>query len=226
MLKNLTNEIDKMSQNNIKNDIGQNKESLDRVIHFLKLEDNELGYNEWCENYEKDVSNAGYICPNVVCETLKKTLLVDESKQYKILDVAVGTGINGKLLQKDNIKIDGVDRSEGMMEIAKDKEIYQNLYYMDCNKPLDLEESKYDGIICSGGFSKKQIRAKPAIEEFCRLIKKDGIISFTTRSDELEFVEEVNNLEKNNKLEVLDIKQFQGMKEKDVHHNLFILKGV
>ena len=75
-------------------------------------------------------------------------------------------------------------------------------------------------------FSKEQIKPQPAIKEFSRLIKKDGVISFTSRSDETEYVEEVNNLVKNNQLKLVDIHKFQGMKETDVHHNLFILKGV
>jgi len=226
MLKKLINNINKMSQHNLQNEISNDKESLNRVLHFLKLNNNESGYDSWCKNYEKDVSNSGYICPNVVCEALKDTLITDKNQEYKILDVAVGTGINGKLLQAENVKVDGVDRSEGMMSIAKEKNIYQNLYYMDCNKPLEFEDNKYDGIICSGGFSKNQIRAQPAIKEFARLIKKDGIISFTTRSDELEYTDEVNNLVSNNQLKIINIHKFYGMKDKDVNHNLFILKGV
>ena len=53
MLKKLFNNITKMSQNNLQNEIGNNKESLDRVLYFLKLKDNESGYDKWCSKIMK-----------------------------------------------------------------------------------------------------------------------------------------------------------------------------
>jgi ubiquinone/menaquinone biosynthesis C-methylase UbiE len=99
------------------------------------------------------------------------------AKDSRILDVGAGTGIIGSLLKNygyDNI--DGLDASQKMLDLAKEKNCYKNLIntIVSPNTKLPIENKTYDVIIMAGVLCPGHISID-AFNEILR-ITKSGII--------------------------------------------------
>ena len=58
-------------------------------------------------------------------------------------EVARGTA---EILQLANLRFDGIDFSEGMLDVARTKDIYSDLALADLTKPLEIQSMTYDAI--------------------------------------------------------------------------------
>ena len=108
-------------------------------------------YDEWSNTYDEDLLNdLGYIAHSEVGAIF--TELVSDTSTF-ILDVACGTGLVGQYLrQRDYDRIDGVDFSEGMLDLVRTRSIYQHTWQHDFTKPANIEKL-YQAVICVGLFS-------------------------------------------------------------------------
>ena len=134
----------------------ENKPELNRfdprlAAAYSRTENKEQQYDDWASTYDADlVDDLGYVAHvdagNVFMEII-------QDRALKILDVACGTGLAGQYLRLHNYtRIDGVDLSGKMLEIARGRGIYQNLMQHDFTKPMSLE-SCYDALLCVGMFA-------------------------------------------------------------------------
>lgn len=84
------------------------------------------GYKEWSTSYEQTVSDLMDI------RLLDQISCIDWEKINNVIDLACGTGRIGCWLSKKGIKeINGIDFTQEMLEIAKNKSVYKNLVYGD-----------------------------------------------------------------------------------------------
>jgi len=101
-----------------------------------------------------------------------KNLKLDQSA--KILDLCTGTGDLAGILQKTytDCKIIGMDFSENMLKIAKEK--YPNIEFIeaDCTQ-LPFEDELFDLCVISFGLRNTEDISK-ALQEIHRVLKKDG----------------------------------------------------
>lgn len=74
------------------------------------------------------------------------------AKTAKILDLGCGTGLFGEQIYGSCEAIDGVDLSRGMLEKAKQKNIYKNLYQSDIEEYLKRADLAYDFFIFADVF--------------------------------------------------------------------------
>lgn len=113
------------------------------------------GFDLWADGYDKDVQLsednneypfAGY---RDVLNTIYK--LVHRKEKARILDIGFGTGVLTKKLYDDGYEIYGVDFSERMIEIAKEKMPSSKLFQHNFSKdlPNELKNIKFDYIISS-----------------------------------------------------------------------------
>lgn len=114
---------------------------------------NSEGFSLWADGYDKSVnlseeSNeypfAGY---RSVLSFIYDT--VSSVKNASVLDIGLGTGILAKKLYDKGISITGIDFSEKMLQIAKDKMPEAALYQHDFSigLPQELNLECYDYII-------------------------------------------------------------------------------
>ena len=94
-------------------------------------------------------TNSGYYDYEAAVETIKSIL----SNRKKVLEIGVGTGNIAIPLAKQGFDIDGIDPSQPMLDIAREKiasvGLQIGLYQQDCSK-LDLP-SKYHAVLSHGG---------------------------------------------------------------------------
>ncbi|MDD2909962.1 MAG: class I SAM-dependent methyltransferase, partial [Candidatus Pacebacteria bacterium] len=107
-------------------------------------------YNLISEKYDKATSDFNWTAPKEIESVLKKHNLIEDG--LEVLDLGVGTGQNIEFLQSKNCNIYGVDISEKMLEVAKDKYPNVKIYKYDVCEGLSnlFEKDKFDLIIAGG----------------------------------------------------------------------------
>lgn len=111
------------------------------------------GFDLWADGYDKSVqlsedSNeypfAGY---KEVLNTIYN--IIHRKQKARILDIGFGTGVLTKKLYDDGYDIYGIDFSEKMIEIAKEKMPSSKLFQYDISKglPKELKYMDFDYII-------------------------------------------------------------------------------
>ena len=175
------------------------------TLHAADLVELEHIYKNWAKKYEDDVINlAGYVGHLITSELLLSYL---RNTQTKILDAGCGTGLVGEILNKNSFQnLIGVDFSQEMLNIAKQKNVYQSLDLVDLTKKLDYEDNLFDAVICAGTFTCGHVGPE-ALREMVRITKQEGYICFTVRKQEWEalpYMQIINDLEESQSWQKLE----------------------
>ena len=136
-------------------------------------------YDCLSEVYEQQVAQWKYNCHDVAAELLKKFLPV----QGKILDLGCGTGLAGEALAQQGYQhITGADISEKSLALAEKKKVYTELHQADAQQLLPFADKTFDAVICTAVLT---YIADPEalLNEFCRVVRPQGYILFTNRTD-------------------------------------------
>ncbi|KAG2459259.1 MET27 protein, partial [Polypterus senegalus] len=109
----------------------------------------------------EDVETLEYRAPYLAAETLSSAFQGNRDLAV-VLDVACGTGLVVSWLNKMGFRnFHGIDGSEGMLEMAKTKGLYQNLKYcMLGTETLSSPISFYDAVLIVGALSVGQVPVK------------------------------------------------------------------
>ena len=108
-------------------------------------------YDRWSATYDDYMETVGYRHPAVCVSLLARHVPAGDDP---MLDAGVGTGLIGAMMRLIGYdRIDGIDISAGMLDKARDKDIYAGLHLADMTKPLDLPPDHYRAIISCGVFT-------------------------------------------------------------------------
>lgn len=141
------------------------------------------GFDLWANGYDKSVNLseedneypfAGY--KNVLNTIYNR---VCTKNNAKILDIGFGTGILTKKLYDDGHKIWGVDFSERMIEISKEKMPKAKLFPYDFTKglPEEIESQKFDFIISTYALHHlDDVEKNGFLNKLLNLLNKEGLI--------------------------------------------------
>ena len=81
---------------------------------------------------------------------------------------------------KVTLCFDGVDFSQGMLEVARRKGDYRTLVQADLTKTLAFESNTYDAVTSSGVFLQGHVGAE-CVSELARILVPGGFMVFTVR---------------------------------------------
>ncbi|XP_039612895.1 methyltransferase-like protein 27 [Polypterus senegalus] len=155
-------------------------------------------YDSWADNYEQDVETLEYRAPYLAAETLSSAFQGNRDLAV-VLDVACGTGLVVSWLNKMGFRnFHGIDGSEGMLEMAKTKGLYQNLKYcMLGTETLSSPISFYDAVLIVGALSVGQVPVK-VIWELWQVTKPGGYICMTTRANNsnIQYKDQLESLQR------------------------------
>ncbi len=189
--------------------------SENRVQWVYASESNEQlqeRYDQWAEEYDEGMeSDFGYVIPRIAAETLQQFV----SKESRVLDAGAGTGLVGVELHRlGYTNLDAMDMSQGMLDEARSKGVYGNLYQMVMGEPLDLETGSYDAAICVGVLTLGHAPVH-SLDELARIVRPGGFVVFTLRPDVYRqngFREKQQQLESNGAWELANVtREFLGM---------------
>jgi len=138
-------------------------------------------YRKWAADYDRQMlDQRGYTAPSSIAEILGEQLT---DTQASVLDVGCGTGLTCRLLaQRGFNKLDGIDLSREMIEVARERGIYRNLLQGDVNQPLQFTTASYDGVVSSGTFTHGHVGPTP-LDEIFRVLKPGGVLACTVHQD-------------------------------------------
>jgi 2-polyprenyl-3-methyl-5-hydroxy-6-metoxy-1,4-benzoquinol methylase len=137
-------------------------------------------YDKWAASYNAEVGDAAqnYVAPVLVAQVALKSTTTP--KESVILDAGCGTGLVGQALAMEGAKIiDGMDLSVPMLDIARQAGVYRKLEKCDLTKRIQASDETYDIITCVGTFTRGHVGPDPALREFVRITKKNGVIVAT-----------------------------------------------
>jgi len=131
--------------------------------------------NQFAENYDKQCLKYGWFSPEILFGLSYEYIKSDHS----LLDIGIGTGLSSELFHKAGLQIYGIDSSQEMLKICASKNITKGLKKHDLQTiPIPYSDKSFNHIIVNGVFHLLGNIAS-LIGETSRLIKNDGILSFT-----------------------------------------------
>ncbi len=100
---------------------------LNEICDSQSTEELKDKYDSWASTYDADLEKDWSFMPVTIARTLAQ--LLKNKPNAAILDAGAGTGLVGEALSKQGYKnLTAVDLSEKMLALAKEKNIYQDLY--------------------------------------------------------------------------------------------------
>ncbi|MEM9329758.1 MAG: class I SAM-dependent methyltransferase [Pseudomonadota bacterium] len=181
------------------------EENFFEIAYDLEdTEETRAMYDRWAKVYDRDLKAGDYQQPARCADALSKHLA---NQSGLILDVGCGTGLSGLALHNAGFKnVDGCDLSQGMLEMAKNLDIYTRLFACDLNEPpLDVADDYYDGLTAVGVFSFGHV-LPDAVDELLRVVKPNGIIIIGLNDhfyEEGSLTRKLEALESDEKLSIL-----------------------
>lgn len=197
-----------------------------RAYSITDVDEQQALYQDWAETYDEAmIGGLQYVSPRK-CAALYARHQTDKSSL--ILDIGCGTGLAGSELAKLGFgRMDGLDLSESMLEMAAQRGLYRKLFTADLLKPLDIETGVYDGAICTGTFTHAHVGAE-CLDEIVRTLKPGGLFAFTVHRevhDELGFGVKLDELEGAGVLSRIEHTRdiyFEGSEEAEGHYYAFV----
>ncbi len=119
--------------------------SINEQTSPVEEEYNRLLFNNFAPTYEETLKRINY-------QVIDKINQIYPNLTGNILDLGCGTGLVAEKLKTKNNTFDGIDISENMLDIAKQKNIYSSLEQTDIASYLEKTVKEYDLIIAADVF--------------------------------------------------------------------------
>lgn len=139
-------------------------------------------FDAYADHYDEHLLTAlDYQIPAQFQRILEKTGLTPGS--LDILDIGCGTGLSGVMAKSFAKSLTGVDLSEKMLEIARDKSIYDTLTCADLTSFLSDKKSAYD-LVIAGDVLVYIGKLDLLFQEIHEALRKNGLFLFNAEISE------------------------------------------
>lgn len=207
------------------------KPPKDRASQFLQEayglethEDMQLFYSNWADEYDTQLEDGlDYVAAGKTAALLMRYV---ESRSASILDIGCGTGLTSVDLAGAGYNtIDGLDFSAAMLEKARERQFYRDLFEADLNQPLTLADESYDAAVSSGTFTHGHVGSEP-LDEIFRIIRPGGFFVCTIHADIYQshgFDVKLESLNRSGLVETVDVVRdvyFDGSAPDGMYHVL------
>ena len=137
-------------------------------------------YDQWATEYDKDLDEVfAWNAPQTGADVLAR--LVPNTSA--VLDAGAGTGLAGKCLADAGFtNLAAMDLSQGMLDEARRKNVYNSFHQMTLGETLGFETGQFDAVISIGVFTLGHAPID-SFDELVRVTKPGGYIVFSLRTD-------------------------------------------
>ncbi|MFC1856589.1 class I SAM-dependent DNA methyltransferase [Thermodesulfobacteriota bacterium] len=184
-------------------------------------------YDQWAEQYDEHLTGFGYQIPAVAAGLLCRHLTPETTP---ILDAGAGTGMMGEILDTLGYQGQvGIDMSEGMLDMAAQRNVYAGIYQMVLGERLDFPNDHFSVCQSVGVFTTGHAPAS-AFDELVRVVHPDGHILFSLLEEIYEekgFRNKFDELENEGKWQIVEkTKTFPGLPLEDPNllHRVYIYR--
>lgn len=138
-----------------------------------------LHYDNWAQGYDAWMSSVGYQHPTLCLALIARYL---PRGAAPLLDAGVGTGLIGEWLSLLGYPVlEGLDVSQGMLDVAAQRGVYAKLHKLALGGPLPLASDSFAGIVSAGVFTSGHVGVE-GLDELLRITRPGGIIIMTVKS--------------------------------------------
>ena len=158
---------------------GNDKTSQLKAVYAAKAPDEVArAYDDWAATYDADMAKAGYRHPAIGLALLARHL---PRGSAPVLDAGAGTGLVGEWLGLIGYPQDeALDLSEGMLAVARSKNIYAALHQAALGSPLPFADNHFAAVISTGVFTTGHVGAE-GLDELIRATRPGGVIVLTVK---------------------------------------------
>lgn len=100
-------------------------------------------FDNFAGSFDEILKKLDYQAPELVLSAVQAQI-EDTDRQLVILDAGCGTGLCGPLLRDYASQLDGVDLSQGMVDKARDRDIYDDLVVAELTDYIANNSNTYD----------------------------------------------------------------------------------
>lgn len=154
-------------------------EILEKVYAASSDDERRKAYNDWAGDYDKDVSQFGIQLPYVGACVFSRFVDLEAGP---ILDAGCGTGMHTLPLSLMGYAgFHGIDLSDGMLAIAKQRNIYDDLQRMALGGELDFDTDAF-AVTYSIGCLAPGNAPPHSLDEFVRVTRPGGLVIWSTHA--------------------------------------------
>ncbi len=137
-------------------------------------------YDQWAAEYDQDLQQEFvWHAPENAARVLAGLVPADAA----VLDAGAGTGLAGvRLAAAGFTNMAAMDLSQGMLDEAQRKNVYNSFHQMTMGETLGFETGAFDAVISVGVFTLGHAPIH-SFDELVRVTKPGGYIVFTLRTD-------------------------------------------
>ena len=107
-------------------------------------------FDAYADDFDRDlIENLKYRTPLLVADAIKRYV---SSSRLDILDMGCGTGLMGEHIHSIGRTLTGVDLSANMLEKARRRQIYDQLFCCDLTEFLQTQEKIFDLVVAADVF--------------------------------------------------------------------------
>jgi len=155
---------------------GKSTKLLEGAYNLQDAADNIAYYKDFAAQYDDDFAGAlGYNTPVALAKTFQE-LATD--KDLPIADIGCGTGLVAAALGLSKTAIDGYDISPEMLDKARAKNLYRELYQANLKQPLDVYPHDYGALISAGTFTLGHL-GPDDLGSLLTLLRHGGLVCIT-----------------------------------------------
>lgn len=152
--------------------------SLDVVYSAESTADVAKKYDDWSKRYDTEMATLGYRHPNICLAMLTRHVPRGEGP---ILDAGAGTGLLGEWMDIVGYRdAQALDISEGMLEVARAKNVYSKLHVATLGETLPFGDDSFAAVVAAGVFTVGHV-GKEGFDELIRITKPGGFIIVTIK---------------------------------------------
>ena len=159
------------------------KSALEEVYAASSTGELASAYAKWSSDYDRETIALGYCLPFVIAGWVARHVPVGDGP---LLDAGCGTGLSGAYLKPLGYNaIEGLDFSEEMLGLARQRKAYSVLKQAALGETLPWPDGHFAAFFSTGVFTEGHAPAS-SLEELVRITRKGGHAIFTVRDSVFE----------------------------------------
>ncbi len=140
----------------------------------------ERTFDAFAATFDANLSALGYRAPQLVADLLRE-LLPPPARQFDIHDLGCGTGLCGPMVRDWARDLSGCDLSQGMLDKAKRRHIYDDLHHAELVAHMCAHPARWDALICADTLCYFG-ELGDALQAAAQALKPNGLFIFTVEA--------------------------------------------